>query len=196
MSFYHNYHMKSTIYQWIIKTTGFILILFWVILAASCGSKYSSEISRVDSMLVVQSDLLSKIQAVDLAKYDEIRKHATEGMEELKKIQPDEQSKTDYLEYITAYGDIQKAIKRGTAAARSLQMSLQESKTQLENLKHDLRHNLIADSLVAKYLQSEAEVLNQLTAKGEKALLNMQTKEEIYKQIANQADSFIKAHKQ
>jgi len=186
--------MKSITSQRITVFIGINLLLLSVLLITSCGSKHPEEISKVDSMMVVQADLLVKIQALDLAKLDEQRKHASEGLEKLKKIQPEEQAKTDYLQFVTAYGDIQKAIKKGTAAARSLQMSLQESKTQLENLKHDLQHNLIADSLVSKYVESEEKILAQLSEKGEKALLNIAIKEELYNQIANQADSFIKAH--
>lgn len=183
--------MKGTVYQLFKHRITIILIVFSSLFWISCSSSLPAEVARIDKLLLMQDSLLNQLASLDYEKMDSFKAQAAEKLAVLKKIEPREDQKTDYLQYITAMGEVQKALKKGIPSSKTMSEQLQESRIQLTNLRHDLQNDLIADSLVEKYIQSETEIMNQLSFKASKTLENLKFKEELFLQISHQADSFI-----
>lgn len=183
--------MKGFVYQLFKFRIAIVPVVFSTLFWISCSSSHPAEVAQVDKLLVEQDSLLNLISSLDYEMMDSLKIQASEKLEVLKKIKPTEEQKSDYLQYITAMGDVQKAFKKGIPACKTMSEQLKESHIQLTNLRHDLQHDLIADSLIEKYIQSEIEIMNQLSFTASKTLDNLKFKEELFQQVYHQTDSFI-----
>lgn len=100
---------------------------------------------RVDSVQIVQDDCQ---KVGDILSNSDIRSN-----------------KTRILQQIDYAGDIYKSCKKFLPKYQHFQKEFSISGQQLESLKHDIEHGLIADSLASQYLDNESYIISSLYEK-------------------------------
>jgi hypothetical protein len=164
---------------------------FFLMINFSCSNSQQSEVRQIDSLIDVSENLILSIDSLQIDSLKDIMKKAGESLELLQSYTPDTVSKPTYLTYLSIYGDIHKAMSRGLPAVESHRKSLMETVQQLANLKHDIKKNLIPDSVARDYLNAEKQILNQIKSESDVVLTNIRLKQDFYRKLHAQVDSFI-----
>lgn len=183
------YRMKSTPFRLFLAPYAMLAAL--VFLLSNCTNPHQSELKQIDSLVDIAQNQLYQIEALNLDSMQLILAHSGNGLNILQSAQPDSLIMIVYLNFVSLYGDINKAMKRGMPAIESHKMALQESLMQLNNLEHDIKKGLLNDTLINGYLQAEQSILNQIKSESEVVLTNIRMKQDFFRQNQAKIDSFI-----
>lgn len=142
-----------------IKT--FFLAFAVVAFAACSNNPFSKEIEQVEALETDLSVAQAKIDSIDFDNLTELSTKASEQLSYIQKNYRDTLSK-DLASmlgfYKSTYRNMQKLMNR----VRKTDEELQNSKTQLNNLKADLSNQLIPADSVSFYIKEEAEVAQEI----------------------------------
>lgn len=174
-----------------------LLTLFLVVsgllllLAGSCSNSHTAEIKQIDSLIVIAENQFKLIEEVNVDSMKKIMELSGNGLAILQSAVPDSLIMTEYLNFTSIYGDINKAMKRGLPALETHKTALSETMQQLENLRHDIKKELINDTLLAGYFNAEKSILNQIKSESDLVLSNIKMKKEFFHEYQAKIDSFI-----
>lgn len=162
-----------------------------MLIQSSCSTSNSAELRQIDSLIVIAEQQFALIDAINRDSMKMILDHAGNKLSVLQSATPDSLILTEYIRATSLYGDISKAMKRGLPAMESHKTALTESIQQLRNLRHDIKKDLINDTLLIGYLNAEKSILNQIKSESDVVLNNIRMKSEFFRQSQNNIDSFI-----
>jgi hypothetical protein len=126
------------------KNIIFILpVIIAVLLISGCMSKEKREnIARIDSMIVTVDKVKAKLNEVS---YDSIKKKFELYKEYTKRLSPnyDDLKSEKTWPYLCAYQECRKSFKEFVNSYPLLVAEIDSTSTQLNNLKHDMKNDLI-----------------------------------------------------
>ncbi len=168
-----------------------VLLSFILVIFLSCQSNYPNEINHVNQLLNYGDSLRIEMVNLPMHDLDDIFEETKAGIELMNKYMPDGNEKDKYMLYLNYYGEIFKTLSRTLPSYQSIQKAISESHAQLESLRHDLKHNLIPDSLVHKYITEEEMVLKQLN--GQIIILKerIEMKKDLYLEVNDDIKIFL-----
>ncbi|MFQ3579468.1 MAG: hypothetical protein SNJ71_04925 [Bacteroidales bacterium] len=142
-----------------------ILSLFVLLTLASCKTQKQKEgIEKTNEMLSKIDFLNKRIDSLDFKKFKQI--YDTTKVYDLfiSKLPPDAKFSDDEWDLISQYGAIEKCFKKlESHHINPLRNELIKSKSQIENLKHDIKRGFLKDDEIDKYLREEDSILNQIS---------------------------------
>lgn len=129
------------------------------ILSACNQTKYNPEIQKIDSTLTRIDSADKRLSAIDTSG---IYKSSLDFSEKFRYIQSYFKAKNDTIgsELASDFSDFQKLNRAYSDFILTYSTTVKElefSESQLEDLQHDLKHNLLQDEYVSKLLKTEVE---------------------------------------
>lgn len=129
---------------------------FMCLLISSCGTKFSAEIKRVDSLLLVNARADSSLLKIDTAQTHKIAEEVKMNLTFLQKNYKDTITK-EMAEFLDVYSSILTSLESVNKQHSELAKELTYSKEQLSNMRQDLEHNIIKKEQVKEYMEREEE---------------------------------------
>ncbi len=168
-------------------------LLTILLLLNACSSDFPEEMKKVEKLLHSNDSLRKTMLSIPLNQMDSILGVTKEGLILLSEHQPSNDEKEDYLLYMNWYSDVNKTFNRSLPRYQSIQKALSESHAQLEALHHDLKHNLIADTLVQRYITEEEMILSQLKNQIQTCQERFEMKQSLFFEINQKVESYLQS---
>jgi hypothetical protein len=142
-----------------------ILSLFVLLTLASCKTQKQKEGVEKTNELLSRIDFLNKrIDSLDFKKFKQI--YDTTKVYDLfiSKLPPEAEFSDEEWDLIAQYGAIEKCFKKlESHHINPLRNELSKSKSQIENLRHDIKKGFLKDDEIDRYLREEDSILNQIS---------------------------------
>jgi hypothetical protein len=148
------------------KNSIYILpVIIAVLLISGCMSKEKQEnITRIDSMIVTVEKAKAKLNEVN---YDSIKKKFGLYKEYTERLSPnyDEFKSEKTWPYLCSYHECRKSFKEFVNSYPLLVAEIDSTSTQLNNLKHDMKNDLIDHDQFQQFCLLEKQNTNVLLTK-------------------------------
>lgn len=143
--------------------TGFMLVVLMSVLACRSSQEriYLSEINDNLNQIDSIQDILKALRVDSI----QIVKDDCQEVLNILSNSDFQNNKSRILQQIDYAGDIYKSCKKFLPKYQHFQKEFSISGQQLESLKHDIEHGLIADSLATQYIENESYIISSLYEK-------------------------------
>lgn len=147
------------------KTFGYLILipaLLALLATTSCGTdKHSGELNRIDSLLAVLDTAETMLNSIDTTQT--IASYKVYAVNILK-IREGFQSREDSLVWsvITRYGLLRKPLRDYKKHFVNFSNEIETSRKQLDDLKADIRKNIIKTEQIEGYTADEAAFVNYI----------------------------------
>ncbi len=135
------------------------------IVAVSCNKESNADIQQIKK-LEKQVDSLTRVcNSIDFNHFREMSTEANVNVEFLKNNHSNlDMQNREVAKYVGAYGAFSKSLSRTfKKGASSLEGELELSKSQLKNLRYDIKKELISgDKVIKEYIESERKFVDRL----------------------------------
>lgn len=174
------------------------LLLVLGIVFSSCNNENNEYLLQVKQLEKKIDSVESVYNMIDLDELNFIYKKLTRSTEFFKaNFVLFEDEDTSVTKYIYACRNLTKrmnrSFKRGGA---NLGETINERQKQLSNLKYDLKHNLITDTIeIARFIELEQEAVINLISSSNVIISQFNTEQEHYYQIKDSVNAIIERTK-
>lgn len=151
-----------------IKLRYLFLVVFSLFIAFSCSNPNRKYIKEISTLQHSVDEMQNELEKVDLVffreKYTEVSKNMDFIQKNMNKINMQD---TAVSKYIGAYGTLQKTMSRTfRKGASGLEGMLDECEKQLDNLKHDIKHDILKnEDMIETFVKSEKNEVERLQRK-------------------------------
>jgi len=177
------------------KKIFFVFIILIVIVSACINKETENKITKVDSLITETKNLQEKFFAINIDTVNYVFDILNENMEFLKQenltIPNDSELKNKFANYGTIFKFLKKYLKR----YNGLQKEISFSENHLIGLKHDIKNDLLNDSLFLKYYNDEKKILETLTFEVEQNLNKIEPQIDLFFKINTSVEQFIENSK-
>lgn len=172
-----------------------VIVIVGVIFISSCSNPNRELLNEINS-LQKQVDSLSKAyDKIDIDFFKEINAEIQLNMEFIQSnLAKVDMKDTIVSKYVGTYGTLWKTINRTfKRGGSSLESKLLESKKQIENLKYDVKNELVTNPEVIRvFMKSEAKEIERLKSKVKTTSEQFMGHREKYETLEPKIDEIIK----
>jgi len=128
----------------------------------SCHTdKFEKQYKQIDSLVGVLDTAYNKLNELDTSVVQSYYETYTQNIKHIKD-NFDEKNDDEVWRVITRYGLIRKPLRDFKKHYINYSEEIEFSKSQLTNLKADIKNNILTEDLIEQYIKEEAEFVNYL----------------------------------
>jgi len=170
-----------------------LLIGILVLLTACNRTDFTTEVKKIDSLMVELDSAIALYNSIDTIGFPEISQSFSENTAFVQKIYTDRNDTMprDVAMLMSDYRELKKPAKGFLVKHKSIGEELDFTQKQLEDLKHDLENNLLDSNFVDRMLVDELEAVQTVEGSVASLKLSSEFTKKKYAEMEPQIDSLI-----